>query len=133
MATIIKVARKSGHVYKAVVRRKGSQPVSKCFNLKKDAQQWAHSTERKINLGVCAVAGFDGSPSKPVWVTMHHRYPCTPAFNEGRVQPIGLADLGRRSYSPPAQSFDNYQRSHPSQVGRQTHQIPLATHRLQTT
>lgn len=49
MATIIKVSRKSGDAYKAVIRLRGVKPFSKTFSLKKLARAWAERMERDIN------------------------------------------------------------------------------------
>lgn len=46
MATIVKVCRKSGDAYKAVIRLRGVKPFSKTFKLRKFAKAWAERMER---------------------------------------------------------------------------------------
>ena len=48
MATLIKVCRKSGNAYKAVIRLRGIKPFSKTFKLRKDAKAWAERMERDV-------------------------------------------------------------------------------------
>jgi integrase len=48
MATITKVARKTGDAYKAVIRLRGIKPFSKTFRRKTDARAWAERMERNI-------------------------------------------------------------------------------------
>jgi hypothetical protein len=49
MATIVKVCRKSGDAYKAVIRLRGVKPFSKTFRLKKHAKTWAERMERDLD------------------------------------------------------------------------------------
>lgn len=49
MATIVKVARKTGDAYKAVIRLRGIKPFSKTFRRKTDARAWAERMERNID------------------------------------------------------------------------------------
>ena len=48
MATITKVARKTGDAYKAVIRLRGIKPFSRTFKRKTDARAWAERMERDI-------------------------------------------------------------------------------------
>ena len=49
MATITNVCRKSGNVYKAVMRLRGIKSFSKTFKLRKNAKAWAERKERNID------------------------------------------------------------------------------------
>jgi hypothetical protein len=49
MTTIVKVCRKSGDAYKAVIRLRGVKPFSKTFRLKKHAKTWAERMERDLD------------------------------------------------------------------------------------
>ena len=48
MATIQKVARKSGHAYRVIIRRKGHKAQSMTFDKKKDADAWARHQEGNL-------------------------------------------------------------------------------------
>ncbi len=50
MASIKKIKRKKGTVYKAEVRRKGHQYISKTFRKLSDARKWAKYTEKMMRL-----------------------------------------------------------------------------------
>ncbi|BCL59983.1 hypothetical protein DGMP_06760 [Desulfomarina profundi] len=48
MATFVKVERKNGICWQAVIRRKGFRPIKKTFDLKGDAKTWASEQEALI-------------------------------------------------------------------------------------
>ena len=49
MASIVKVARRNGHAYKAIVRNRGMKTVTKTFPRRADAKAWAERMERNID------------------------------------------------------------------------------------